>query len=104
MRIYVSGPMSHYPGHNFEAFAYATKLLQDAGYDVHDPGEFGIVDGWEWADYLRKDLKDVLEVDGIATLDNWQCSRGAVLEVHVAQALGMPVLPIDVWLTNAEVA
>ena len=101
-KLYVSGPMSHYEGYNFDAFARATKELRNVGYEVEDPGEFGVADGWNWTDYLRKDLEIVLRVDGIATLPDWQCSKGAQLEVYVAQALSMPVLPWEVWVKNAR--
>lgn len=100
-KLYTSGPMSGYPGHNFDAFAKASIDLRNAGYDVEDPADFGIDETFSWSDYLRKDLDIILRVDGIATLPNWECSKGAQLEVYVAQALSMPVLPVDVWLAKA---
>lgn len=101
-KLYVSGGMSHYPGFNFPAFAEATKALRLAGYEVEDPGEFGVQDGWDWTDYLKKDLHIVIDSDGVATLPNWQESRGACLEVSTAQALHIPVLPVNQWIYNAE--
>jgi uncharacterized protein DUF4406 len=101
-RLYISGPMTSYPGHNFDKFAEAAKLLKDAGYEVEDPAEKGIIDGWSWADYMRLDLELLLKCDGLAMLKDWHCSRGAALEVHVAQQLGMPVLPVEIWLAGSD--
>ena len=102
-KLYVSGPMSNYPGYNFDAFAEAASQLRTAGYQVEDPGEFGVADGWSWFDYMRKDLMIVCQVDGIATLPDWQCSRGACAEVEVAHILHIPVMPVGVWLNSASV-
>lgn len=100
-KLYISGPMTGYPGYNFDTFAQAAMDLRAVGYTVEDPGEFGVADGWSWFDYMRKDLMLVLESDGIATLDKWECSRGAQLEVYVAHQLHIPVMPVKVWLENA---
>lgn len=41
-----------------------------------------------------------MRVDGIAVLPGWECSRGARLEVDVAHALRLPVLPVDQWIAR----
>jgi len=102
-KLYLCGPMTGYVDFNFPAFDAAEIELLAVGYEVHNPATFGIEPGWTWKDYLRKDLKTILEVDGIATLDNFQCSKGARLETHVAHELEIPVLPVHVWLENAKV-
>jgi Domain of unknown function (DUF4406) len=96
-RLYVAGPMSGYPGFNYPAFRRATAALRAAGYAVECPAENPEQSCWE--DYLRLGLGQVLAVDGVATLPDWRESRGAALEVHVAHALGLPVLPVDRWLS-----
>lgn len=95
--------MTGYPEFNFPAFDEAEIQLVTAGYTVYNPASFGIVPGWTWKDYLRKDLKTILEVDGIATLANFACSKGARLETHVAHELEIPVLPVQIWLENAKI-
>lgn len=109
MKVYLSGPMTGYPKLNFPAFNDAAEQLRAAGYEVLNPAEHGIQPGWTWVDYLRLDLYDVLAAQTIAVLPDWQASRGAALEVHVAQQLGVPVVPVDVLLaqsvpTKAEAA
>lgn len=37
MRLYVSGPMTGLPEHNYPTFAAATNALVDVGYDVSSP-------------------------------------------------------------------
>jgi hypothetical protein len=102
-RLYIAGPMSGYPEHNFPAFNQAAEQLRAAGYDVENPADTGLVDGWEWADYLRFDLPLMLKCDGVAALFGWQDSKGACLEVHVAEELGMPIRAVAWWVQQAEV-
>lgn len=94
-RVYISGPMTGYPEHNYPAFNDAERLLEIWGHIPLNPARHP--DQACWADYLRLDLVDVASADGIATLPGWQESRGAQLEIHVAHALGILVLPIDHW-------
>lgn len=98
LRVYISGPMTGYPDYNRLAFRSAAAALSARGYDHPiDPGAVETPD-LAWADYLRADLKLLLGCEAVATLPGWQESRGACLEVHVAQALGMTVMPLDRWL------
>jgi hypothetical protein len=98
MKLYLSGPMQGYPEYNFPAFERARKLLRDAGYEVVCPAELGKHDGWEWEDYLRRDLKVMLECESVATLPGWENSLGAQLEIDVAGRLRMRVEPVEFWL------
>lgn len=96
MKVYVSGPMTGYPEFNFPAFNAVAALLRESGYETANPADTGLVDGWEWADYLRYDLRLLTECDAVYTLDGWEASRGAALEMHVAKALGLK------WLNDPE--
>ncbi|WP_108723834.1 DUF4406 domain-containing protein [Cellulomonas timonensis] len=102
LRVYISGPMSGYPQHNYPAFFAAEDLLRAAGHVPLNPARNP--EQPTWADYLRLDLGDVLTADQLAVLPGWEASRGARLEVHVAHALEVPVLPIDAYalLTTPE--
>lgn len=95
MRVYISGPMTGYQLFNGSAFAAAEARLIDLGHEPLNPARHP--EQATWADYLRLDLRDVLDADAIAVLPGWEASRGAALEVHVAHQLGMTVLPIDRW-------
>lgn len=95
MKVYISGPMTGYEAFNSDAFNVAEKQLASLGHEVLNPARHPVCD--TWADYLRLDLIDVVTADALAVLPGWEASRGARLEVHVAHALGMTVLPIDRW-------
>lgn len=97
MKVYISGPMTGYPGFNYEAFNAAEATLAAKGHEPINPARHPVDPSWTWSDYLRTDLRDVLAADAVAVLPGWECSRGAALEVHVAHSLGMTVLPIDRW-------
>lgn len=100
--IYISGPMSGMPEFGFPAFREAALRLRSAGFEVVDPSEKGLLEGWTWEQYLTYDLKEILErCKGLAVLDDWQKSRGASLEVYVARALGMKVQGVEQWLKEA---
>jgi Domain of unknown function (DUF4406) len=92
MRLYISGPMTGYPDHNYPAFAEVAETLRAQGYTVISPHELASGDLTRtWAEYLREDLKAMLDCHGIVVLEGWQNSRGAQLEHHVAEALGMEI-------------
>ncbi len=101
MRIYLSVPMTGLPEHNFPAFREARQELRAEGFTVLCPAEAGVVEGWSWSQYLRRDLVMVCHADAVVVLHGWADSRGACLEVHVAQELGLPIRDFrdhhDLW-------
>jgi len=106
VKLYVSGPMTGIPEHNFPAFNAAAAALRAAGFEVVNPADNGADPTGQttWADYLRKDLVDMLGCKGLALLDGWHRSKGARLEYHVASELAMPIRSVDAWLLTAEVS
>lgn len=103
-RIYVSGPMTGLPELNFPAFHAAAAALRAAGFEVINPAEHEEAPGKTWAEYLRKDIRLLMDCDAVALLPGWEQSKGARLERHIAIELGMTVLPISAWLACAEAA
>ena len=91
MIVYLSGPMSGRPDYNFPAFNAAAKHWRAKGHRVINPAEFGVNEGWDWHQYLRQDIRALSEADAVAVLPGWQQSRGASLEVHIAETLGLPI-------------
>ncbi|TLP71687.1 DUF4406 domain-containing protein [Pseudomonas nitroreducens] len=90
-RIYLAGPMTGLPEFNYPAFHAEAERLRELGYHVENPAEHGVIDGCEWADYLRLDLQKLITCEAIALLPGWDKSKGARLEYHVATELGMQV-------------
>lgn len=104
MKLYVAGPMTGLPEFNFPAFARAAGHLRAKGFEVVNPAELVGSSNPDdpsflpWAECLKRDLKELLTCDGIATLSGWSHSKGARLEVHVAQQLGLRVRTVSDWL------
>lgn len=89
--IYLSGPMTGLPGLNFPAFAAMTDNLRADGHTVTNPAELN-PDGDSWNDCMRRDIAALMYCDTVATLPGWEHSKGARLEVLIAERLGMTVL------------
>nr|WP_256261382.1 DUF4406 domain-containing protein [Pseudomonas gingeri] len=90
-RIYLSGPMTGLPGLNFPAFAAMTASLRAGGHTVTNPAELN-PDGGTWNDCMRRDICALMDCDTVATLPGWEHSKGARLEVLIAERLGMTVV------------
>lgn len=100
MKLYIAGKMTGMPDFNFPAFNEAARLLKDAGYDVANPADHG--QGKRlWAWYMRKALKALLDCDAVALIPGHSSSKGATLEVQVAESLGMRVKYVEAWLKEA---
>ena len=86
MTIYIAGPMSGLPDHNYSAFHAAAAELTAAGEDVINPAESGLQDEpWDYC--IRVGLRQLLTCDTIYLLPGWEKSRGAQLEHYVAYCL-----------------
>lgn len=94
IRVYVSGGMSGLPDLNFPAFHRAASSLRASGYEVVNPAEMDAADTApkEWHEYLRRDIKALMDCDAIAMLPGYEKSKGARLEKHNAEELGMRVI------------
>jgi nucleoside 2-deoxyribosyltransferase len=103
MKLYLAGPMTGYPDHNFPAFRAAAGALREAGHDVVNPAELDAEVGTDhpWEYYMRRDIALLVECEGIALLPGWSGSRGARLEYGIARALGMRVRCLPERMTRA---
>lgn len=105
-RIYISGPMTGLPDLNFPAFHEAAAKLRALGHDVVNPAELDAADAvpMAWADYMRRDIVHLMACDGVALLPGYTGSKGARLELHIAEALGLDVWWIEFWIQAGAVA
>ncbi len=93
-KIYIAGPMSGIPDHNYPLFHKIADDLRALGHEVINPAELHPADGGlthPWAYYLTVDLKAMLDCEAVYMLPGWAKSRGASLEHFVATALGLQV-------------
>lgn len=89
--VYISGPMTGLPEFNFPAFNAKAAELRAAGHDVINPTEHGEDGCTEWHEFLRKDIRLLMDCYAIHMLPGWENSKGARLELHIARELGMRV-------------
>jgi hypothetical protein len=83
---------------NYPAFIAAAERLRAAGYLVECPAENDLPIGQEWHVYLRHAIKRLVDCDAVATLPAWEHSKGARLEVLIAERLGMTIKTVPEWL------
>lgn len=102
--------MTGYPEWNFPAFAEATEELRSVGYEVVSPHEIDLEGGFDpkggGAGFdlraaLERDVEEVLNADGVALLDGWEESPGAVVEVLAASSTGAPAKRVREWIAAA---
>ena len=106
MKVYIAGPMSGKPQYNFPAFDAVAFDWREHGNVVASPPDITRAFWWdrfgrqynpetdraEWGDAVtcelfKRDLAAVCDADVIVVLDGWEHSRGARIEVAVANAL-----------------
>lgn len=106
-RVYLAGPMRGLPKYNFPAFDEARDKLRALGYTVISPADLDRdADFHETDEYtpdflyaaMRRDIEAILKVDQIVLLPGWENSAGCKIELTVAGALGLPVVPLAVAL------
>lgn len=115
--VYVAGPMSNIPKHNFPAFDAAAAKLRGMGYAVISPAEMddpafrrsamrsktgslneGLYRTTSWGELLSRDVKLIADgpatggsIDAIVVIDGWENSKGARLETFVARLAHKPI-------------
>ena len=106
-RIYIAGPMTGLPGLNFCAFNDAAAQLRAAGFEAVNPVEINptqISDAAQqpaeagdhlWRQCMKRDIAQLVTCDKVAVLTGWSHSRGAMLEVSLADELGIEVVLIE---------
>lgn len=101
--LYIIGPVTGKPDRNWAAFEEALYALNEAGYTCHVP-HWNIPDDATWSEAMRTSITNMLQLDGVAMLDEWIFSKGAHLEYIIANELKMPARPWREWVTIAQKA
>lgn len=92
-KVYICGKITGLLNYA-DAFNKAEQKLRNMGYAVFNPCNMGIITGWEWVDYMRYDLRMLMQCDYIYPLKNWRKSKGARLEMKIAKKLKIQILKI----------
>jgi len=90
--IYISGPMTGLPNLNMGAFNEAERKLRKAGWsDIRNPARLAVneYENLPRSLYLRADLRQLLDCQAVLLLRGWQKSKGARLEVLIADEVGI---------------
>ena len=102
-KVYISGPMAGFPNYNREAFFEAEKRLEECGFSVVNPARVELSEGASWEDYMKADIKALVDCCGLVTLPGWVFSKGASIEVDVARNLGLWVRDFKDIFEGSEV-
>lgn len=108
--IYVAGPMRGYENYNYPAFDYRAGKLKEMDWTVINPAELDRNEGkpmndpmafspdtnYEDHEFMRRALRrdmDALcdDCTAIYMMADWENSRGAKAEWHLAKALGLDI-------------
>ena len=87
-KVYVAGPVTGVLGYE-KKFQEAAEKLAEAGFEPVNPVAPGLVDGWEYRDYINRGFRMLMECDAICLLKGWQYSDGAKLEARYAKICGL---------------
>lgn len=96
MNIYISGKISGDKNYR-KKFLDAETRLFDAGHYPVNPAAC-VPDGADWQSAMRTALRLMLKSEGVALLDDWHDSKGAMIEARLARVMGIPVKPVEEWL------
>ena len=104
MKVYISGAISNQANPR-PAFDNAAQALRAAGHEVINPYDLDhSTHGRAWADFMRVDIKALMDCDAVAMLPGWRGSKGASIECSLAQDLGMVLKPLADFLTMKAAA
>lgn len=104
-KIYISGPITGRPLEDCHiAFQTAAHELKRKGYEIVNPLDVQgsgdckrpekcaeEVSKHEWLCWMRADIVEMMDCDAVYALGGWQGSKGARVEVGLADSLGIRV-------------
>lgn len=93
-KVYISGPISGMPDYNKEAFDKAEKAIRSEGLIPVSPFSLlPISHALLWEDYMKADIKALMDCAYIYPLSGWELSTGAQMEMELAKQLRIKILP-----------
>lgn len=95
-KVYISGMITGLEEAEYKRnFNEAELYLTGLGYDVINPVSYTPIPNGSWTDYMRRDIKLLMDCDYIYMLDDWTESTGAKTEFRLAVDIGIERLKLD---------
>lgn len=92
-KVYISGRIT---GLDYKeavaSFENAEKQLKEAGYEPVNPMKLSHTHDLSWEEYMKVDIKALLDCDLIFMIDGWENSSGAKIERDLAMKLSIKEL------------
>lgn len=98
MKLYVIGKVTGIAADNKPKFENVrARLIAALGCEVEIPHDT-IRPGTGWAEAMRQSIARMATADGVAMLDDWTESPGAMLEFEIASAMAVRgLLEVRLW-------
>ena len=91
LRIYISGSITRDPDYRAH-FARAEEKLRRQRLHVFNPAKNEADPNKTWTDYMKHDIRQLLDCSAIYLLKGWRKSKGSRLEYKIAKALDMVIM------------
>ncbi len=106
--VYISGQYSGDIAENIHKARLLAILLWELGYSVFCPHlntiHFENDCKCKYQDYIDGDLTILKRVDAILMMENWEQSRGAIIEQNEAAFQGIPIFlnirELEIWFSS----
>ncbi len=91
--IYISGKITGLDFNDaYKTFLDAQLKHESVGFEVINPMRLNHDHDGSWVNYMRADLKALLDCTHIYMLKDWQLSRGATIEFNLARELDLIII------------
>ena len=91
--VYISGKISGLPVEEVKVkFKKASDHIISIGCLPSNPLNNGLTHSHSWEQHMRRDIEMLMSCDAIYMLSDWNDSKGATIEHHLAHDLGMDII------------
>lgn len=91
-KAYISGKITGMEERARELFEQAEKEVIELGFEPINPMKLNHNHDASWEAYMKEDIKALCDCDAIYLLKNYSHSRGAILELAIANELKLKVI------------
>lgn len=92
-KIYISSKISGIEDKAQQLFEDAEAYLREyLGFEVVNPMKIEHKHDKSWTNYMKADIREMMDCDAIYMLKNWTDSKGAEIERRIALDLGMKII------------